>query len=200
MRSKFFSTLPALAESIINFERCMGQVPRNTAEFIASLQSHKHNLETSLKLSKRVHMVEEHDTDTELIQVHQVEERKPPKPLTTQQRPTAPKGKVTTLKLTSTQLSRLQNKCYKCGSESILQNPDHKSAACVMYQGQPLASYVCNRCRIGVHLPMYCMQCEEARPLLLQKAKELNINIPLDPNVNVVLVDSNEDSEEEHLN
>ena len=201
MRSKFFSTLPALAESILNFERCMGQVPRNTAEFIASLQAHKHNLETNLKASRKVHMIED-DSDPELVQINQVEERKPRPSNQPQSQPqsTSQKGKATTLKLTSSQLTRLQNKCYKCGSESILQNPDHRSAVCVMYQGKALASYVCNRCRIGVHLPMHCLQCDEAKPLLLQKAKELNINIPLDNNVNVVLVDSEEEAEQIYLN
>ena len=64
--------------------------------------------------------------------------------------------KKTSLKLTSQQLKELRGKCFKCGNRGS-QAP-HMGRDCKLYADTPLASYMCNKCHEGVHLPKYCKQ------------------------------------------
>jgi hypothetical protein len=79
------------------------------------------------------------------------------------------------LKLSRADLDRLKNCCYKCGSQSPFQKPDHYSKECLLYKGDPLAMYVCALCSIGVHLPSLCKQSAQGKQALEDKAKELGL-------------------------
>ena len=85
--------------------------------------------------------------------------------------------KICVLKLSKEILNNLRDKCYKCGSRSPIQEEDHYSGQCLLYQGEALAMYLCSLCETGVHLPSNCKQHPSKMEALRDKAKSLNIEI-----------------------
>lgn len=79
-------------------------------------------------------------------------------------------------KLSQADLARFNNKCYKCGDLSPIQKESHKARECLLYKGDPLAYYVCSKCKSGIHLPKFCRSGPENKHLLLEKLKQLGIN------------------------
>ena len=85
----------------------------------------------------------------------------------------------TKIKLTKADAERLKDKCYKCSNLHPTQGP-HFGRDCEWYKDTPLAYYICNKCRSGVHLPKFCKQNNEA------------IN-----NIEIEIIDSDETSDME---
>ena len=190
MREKMFTLMPAVAEQIIQHENLF-QPPKTSFEFIGNLNRFRHSIERELKGRGRVNEVRLiqgedepwlsggfcHLTNPEQDTVHAVTGQ-------------AGNQKPRTLQLTQSQLDRLKNVCYKCASLSPIQDKDHRSFNCVLYKDKQLASYVCSRCKLGVHLPSDCLQAGDkaAAAALQQRAKELNAPIKLEDGVNVVVI------------
>ena len=87
---------------------------------------------------------------------------------------------INALKLTTYDANKLKGKCFKCGSLSPLQQPDHFARECLAYKGDPLAMYLCKLCNLGVHLPSVCKQSAQGKTLLEEKARELNIPLKIE--------------------
>lgn len=82
---------------------------------------------------------------------------------------------VNLLKLSKANLDQLQGACFKCGSKSPVQKPDHYSRECLLYSNEPLAMYMCGLCNLGVHLPSLCKQSAQGKTALEDKAKVLGV-------------------------
>ena len=82
---------------------------------------------------------------------------------------------VNLLKLSRSDLEKLNGLCFKCGSKSPLQKPDHYSRDCLLYSKEPMAMYMCGLCNLGVHLPANCKQSAQGKSALEEKAKLLGI-------------------------
>ena len=188
MREKFFMILPTLAETILNKERTT-RAPTDTFEFGELLDRYRLSIEANLRGRKSqvndlsVELTDgnapkgsQNDLEPPLLSenpaslsVNSVQEKN--------RSEGRPKPKV--LQLTSQQLAALRDVCYKCKSLSPIQDKDHRSATCLLYKGKALASYVCSKCKLGVHLPSDCLQAEDRANELKERAAELNLPIRL---------------------
>ena len=81
-------------------------------------------------------------------------------------------------KLSQADLTRFANKCFKCADTSPIQKESHKAKDCLLYKGDPLAYYICNRCHSGIHLPKICKGIPENKHLLVEKIKQLGLPLP----------------------
>ena len=211
MREKLFTIMPTLAETILNKERSTRE-PEDSYEFGELLNRYRLRIEANLK-GRRTQVNEigvelldaAEPTETEGGEAVTNEPPSLPAQKTSghyasvnsvQEKPQAEERtqatRARTLKLTSEQLNRLRTVCYKCASRSPIQDKDHRSATCLLYKDKALASYVCSRCKIGVHLPNNCLQADDRVKELKERAKELDLPICLDNEVVVNLIEEEE--------
>ena len=204
MREKFFILMPALAESILNRERS-GRTPSDSYEFGELLDRYRLSIEANLRgrrsqvndlsvnfqdsktLEDPVRNVNKDSylsitpLEMESLSVHSLESEK--------KRPENKANRPRTMQLTKQQLNALRDVCYKCGSQSPVQEKDHRSMSCLLYQGKALASYMCSKCQTGVHLPSDCLQADDRLEALRERAKELGTPIQLENGISVNLID-----------
>ena len=181
MREKFFQLFPTLAENVVNFEKIVGQ-PKTSAQFGRILNNFAQNIESVLTASssrgsgnpRRVHGIfDRNESGNDEEQINLLKSGSGPR----------------TLKLSYSDLNRLQDTCYKCGGQSPIQPEEHRSSTCMLYQGTALASYLCGECKIGVHLRADCLQCPEKKDALIKRAAELDMPLKIEEHIHVVLLD-----------
>ena len=175
MRDLFFKILPSLGETILNYEKLGGRTPTTTSEFASVLLAFRTNIETQLKCTKSIHLVTTDSEEIDRERCNQIPDKALPTAVNLVQ--PAPTSQPRTLKLTSAQLQRLKSVCYKCAGKSPVQAPDHKGSGCLLYQGRPLASYICSLCKLGVHLNSDCLQAEGKQEDLAKRIKELGLPV-----------------------
>ena len=164
---KVISILPSLASDIMErYQTAMrGDTKGDLAVFTSVFMKLSDKIEHILKphYKKTIKLITE--TPTENQQYHHEDHAR---------------HLINALKLSTADVNRLKDKCYKCGSMSPLQKPDHYARECLAYKGDPLAMYLCKLCNLGVHLPSVCKQSTQGRALLEEKARELDIPLKIE--------------------
>ncbi len=149
VRDKFITLLPTIAPTILEKEAATRS--RNSSGsmkgFTKTFMSFSDRIESILakQQKNRIHAILSDQSSDE-------------EPALSVQLITDNKKSKHVLKLTKNQLDMLNNKCYKCGSNSPIQPGKHLGRECILYKDTPLAAYMCSSCNIGVHLPKYCRQ------------------------------------------
>ncbi len=91
-------------------------------------------------------------------------------------------NKVHIVRLNESVVKRLAGKCYKCASTT------HFGRDCPVYKGCALAYYICNKCKLSVHLPKDCKM----------SAEDINL-VYHEDNVRIQVVQENQPSESKNV-
>lgn len=188
IREKVYILFPTLAPRILEKDlasRNGGKEPGTLIDFQELLMTYAPLIEALLQkpMPKKVNMIKEEEkgskTETTI---------RPPRITKSGQAPYQHKP----LRLTKNQLTLLKHCCFKCGGKSILNPEKHRGLNCLLYEGEPLASNVCNNCEQAVHLPKFCKARLEDQ---IAKAKELGIQLKLG-SMPIHLIESDKEAEE----
>ena len=160
VRDKVLSVYPSIAVSIIEKEDRFRI--KNIGDFTRTFLQLAPLVDTK---RKSVHAVFENDEGRALTQTRTITHQLTDTPLQPEEHTRA----VMTIKLNKEHLERLRNKCYRCAGVSS--QPHHYAKDCLLYKDLPYAFYICEKCKLGVHLPSHCKQ---SQPELILKEETKN--------------------------